>query len=183
MRRACASGRCRRFAHAVGVAALVHLAVALALPSALAQERAEPDYLDDRSTATQLVRSYFNAIERREYARAYSYWEPGAAATQLPPFEEFAAGYTDTLHVDIVLGEVQQDVGAGQLYYQVPVGITSLERDGAVRWFAGCYRAHLARPQLQAIPPFHPMSIQAATVWELADSPDFSDLLAGACAR
>src|SRR5581483_8982233 len=37
------------------------------------------EYIDDRSTATQLVRSYFNAINRREYARAYSYWESGPA--------------------------------------------------------------------------------------------------------
>src|SRR5690349_21727662 len=31
-------------------------------------------YIDDRSTAETLLISYVNAIERREYVRAYSYW-------------------------------------------------------------------------------------------------------------
>jgi hypothetical protein len=151
--------------------------------SALSQNVDGQEYIDDRSSGTQLIRSYFNAVDRREYARAYSYWEPGAAASQLPPFEEFAAGYADTAHADIVLGDVQTDVGAGQLYYLVPVGITAVATDGTVSSYVGCYQAHLARPQLQAVPPFHPMGIQRATVRALGADEDMTAALDDACVR
>ncbi|MCC6629578.1 MAG: hypothetical protein IT340_19540 [Chloroflexi bacterium] len=32
-------------------------------------------YLDDRSDPVQVVRSLYNAVSRREYARAYAYWQ------------------------------------------------------------------------------------------------------------
>ena len=47
--------------------------------------RPEPGYLDDRSGPEQVLRSYVDAINRKEYARAYSYWEAGVATSQLPP--------------------------------------------------------------------------------------------------
>jgi hypothetical protein len=128
------------------------------------------------------VRSYFNAINRHEYARAHSYWEPGAAASQLPPFEEFAGGYADTAWVDVILGEVQGDVGTGQLYWSVPVGIVAGAADGTITSFAGCYRAHLGRPQLQAVPPFHPMGFLSATVQEVGDDQDLAQAMVGVCA-
>jgi hypothetical protein len=47
------------------------LALMTATP-ALAQD--EADYLDDRSTPEAVISSYYNAINRAEYARAYSYF-------------------------------------------------------------------------------------------------------------
>ena len=44
----------------------------------------EPDYLDDRSTAEAVIGSYYDAINRKEYARAYSYREPQAALMEMP---------------------------------------------------------------------------------------------------
>ncbi|MGH6859926.1 MAG: hypothetical protein ACRECY_06700, partial [Phyllobacterium sp.] len=35
-----------------------------------------PEYLDDRSTPETVIKSYYNAINRQEYARAYSYYAP-----------------------------------------------------------------------------------------------------------
>jgi hypothetical protein len=156
-------------------------------PSALtAQVDAAADqYLDDRSTAAQVLASYFNAINRNEYARAYSYWEP-AAATELPPFPEFAQGYSDTARVEVTIGDVRSDVGAGQLYFVAPVALQATTSAGATTWFIGCYTIHLARPQFQAVPPFRPMSIRAANVWEWNDAADRapgSADLAAACTR
>jgi hypothetical protein len=150
--------------------------------SAMVQD-GEPGYLDDRSTASQLVRSYFNAVNRREYARAYSYWQAGAAERDLPPFDEFASGYSHTAAVDLTLGDVTSDVGAGQLYYAVPVVLRATADDGAVTSYIGCYVAHLARPQLQALPPFHPLSIESATFRALQDNEDSTVALSAACAR
>jgi len=44
-------------------------------------------YLDDRSSAEQVVRSYYDAIGRRQYLRAYGYWE---TSPTLPTYDTFA---------------------------------------------------------------------------------------------
>ena len=61
------------------------LAVAIAAPTFAAQ----PPYMDDRSTAASLVRSYYNAINRQEYARAYTYFGDSNAPQS---YASFAAG-------------------------------------------------------------------------------------------
>src|SRR5437870_13856086 len=58
--------------------------------SAVTQPSASPSaapvtaYLDDRSSAEAVVRSYYDAIGRRQYLRAYGYWEP---STTVPAFD------------------------------------------------------------------------------------------------
>jgi hypothetical protein len=45
----------------------------------------------ERSTPVDLLASFYNAINRREYQRAYGYWET-------PPslYDQFVQGYADT---------------------------------------------------------------------------------------
>ena len=138
-------------------------------------------YLDDRSGPEQLLRSYVSALDRKEYLRAYSYWQPEAAAAQLPPFEELARGYADTASVRLVLGQIGGDAGAGQLYYAAPVELVARGTDGGQRGFVGCYRLHLSRPELQAAPPFRPLAIEGAAVQSLPTGADAAVLLARAC--
>jgi hypothetical protein len=47
--------------------------------------------------------------------------------------------------------------------------------------FVGCYRLHLARPDFQIIPPFHPMGIINATVSPVPNNANFASLMSGAC--
>jgi len=167
-----------RWSSLVGVV----LAVA-STANALAQGHApEPGYLDDRSTGESVVNSFYDAINRREYVRAYSYWEPGAAQRELPPFDDFAAGYADTTSVDVTLGEVRTGVGAGQIYFSVPVTLVSTLSDGSTQTFVGCYTLHIGRPQIQAVPPFQPLAIQRATIQQVDDSADTGAPMAQACA-
>ncbi len=72
-------------------------------------------------------------------------------------------------------------MGAGQLYYTVPVVLTATMTDGSAQTFAGCYTFHLGRPSIQAEPPFHPMGIRAASIQEVASGGDQVDLLLNAC--
>src|ERR671931_494020 len=60
---------------------------------------AQAAYYDDRSGPAQLLRSYVSALNRKEYLRAYAYWQPAAAAAQLPPFPEFAQRFADPASV------------------------------------------------------------------------------------
>ena len=141
----------------------------------------ESGYQDDRSTAEAVIGSFYDAINRREYARAYSYWEPGAASRELPPYDEFQQGYADTMSVDVTLGNVGTGVGAGQVYFTVPVTLQSTHSDGSMQTFVGCYTLHIGRPQLQAVPPFHPLSIQNASIQEVNPSADTDALMAQSC--
>ena len=83
-------------------------------------------YLDDRSGAEALITSFSNAINRKEYARAYGYWKSGAA--ELPPYGAFEQGYSSTSAVQVGFGTITGDVGAGQSRYSVPVRITFRSR-------------------------------------------------------
>jgi hypothetical protein len=164
------------------VAAAAIFLLVLGARAARAQDHApEAGYLDDRSTPEAVVNSLYDAINRQEYARAYSYWEPGTDPSQLPPFEEFVQGYATTQLVQVTLGEVGSGVGAGQLYFTVPVTLVATMTDGSVATYVGCYQLHLARPQLQAVPPFRPMGIQRANVEQVDNAADTGDLMSRAC--
>jgi hypothetical protein len=152
----------RRLGISVAAALLLGTVVVTGAASQVAGP-GEPAYVDDRSTPEQVLRSYTSAINRREYARAYSYWESGAA--DLAPYPEFEQGFADTASVELnVVGPVGSGVGAGQLYWGVPVELVAQSTGGETRRFAGCYVLHLARPQLQAVPPFRPIGIRSAAI-------------------
>jgi hypothetical protein len=150
-----------------------------ALPPTATPGSALPGYLDDRSTPQGVILSLFNAINRHEYLRAYSYWED--TAENLPSFEQFQQGYQDTDHVDVNLGLVGGDAGAGQLYYTVPVVLKSESTSGDLQTYAGCYTLHLGQPGIQGEPPFQPLGIRAGTLQTEDNSADSADLLVHAC--
>ena len=75
----------------------------------------DPTYLDDRSTAEAVIRSLYNAIDRGEYARAYGYF---AEEGREPDYEAFAAGYRDTVGVEVLLGEAVAEGAAGSTYWK-----------------------------------------------------------------
>lgn len=120
-----------------------------------------PDYLDDRSTPQKLLESYYNAINRKEYVRAYSYYAEGQ---QGDDFEKYAKGYAGTESVSIKLGSSEPDPGAGQIYWSVPIAIESKLAEGKSQVYTGCYTISMSNPAMQALPPFKPMAIMAGTL-------------------
>ena len=136
-------------------------------------------YVDDRSAGEQVIQSYYNAINRKEYTRAYAYWEAGA--TGLAPFGTFAAGYANTKSVTLQTKPGTTDVGAGQLYYSVPAVVTASNADGSTTLFSGCYKLHLGSPNIQATPPFQPLGIQSARIAQAPSGSNPNDLLSSAC--
>jgi hypothetical protein len=140
-------------------------------------------YLDDRSGPVEVLRSYVNALNRREYARAYSYWEPGAPSGGLPPYPAFEQGYAGTESVDLTTGVGGADAGAGQLYFSVPVTLRARTTDGGVQTFVGCYRLHLTRPELQDTPPYQPLAISSAAVQQVPNDADTATLMSESCGQ
>jgi hypothetical protein len=140
------------------------------------------NYLDDRTGPVEVLSSMFNAINRHQYARAYSYWENAGVSSSVPPFDQFQNGYANTASVMLTTGTPVSNMGAGQIYYSLPAVIVAQTTSGVTQTFSGCYRFHLARPDIQAVPPFMPLAIQSATVNSVANNADQAALLKQACA-
>ena len=138
-------------------------------------------YLDDRSDSVQVLRSFFNAINRFEYLRAYSYWEAAAASSLLPSLDQFTEGYSDTLSVQLITGQVSEDAGAGQTHYRVPVTLLARTRSGQTQTFVGCYALHLSNPGIQSTEPFQPLGIISAVVHQVDNAANTVDLMVSAC--
>ncbi len=137
------------------------------------------NYLDDRSNAVDVLSSLFNAVNRKEYLRAYSYWQTNS---KVGPFDKFQQGYANTASVQLTTGKVTSGVGAGQIYYTVPAVLKAKTTRGATQTFSACYILHLARPEIQGTPPFQPLAIQSATAKVVSNGSDTDDLLEHACA-
>lgn len=129
-----------------------------------------PNYLDDRSTPGSVLQSLYNAINRREYARAYSYWRDSAPPGTPPAYPEFVRGYADTASVHLVTGNVTGEGAAGSVFYTVPVRLEALRTDGSERVFVGCYTLRLVQPAVQE-PPFVPLGIVGSRLRLARDAP------------
>lgn len=129
-------------------------------------------YLDSRSSPEDVIRSYYNSINRKELVRAYSYWSSNG---QAQPYLKFEQGFKDTASVKIVLGKSQTDRGAGQIYTKVPVEVTASQSDNSSQIFSGCYTLHQAVPALYGAPPFVPIQIEQANLQPArAANPNFA---------
>jgi hypothetical protein len=113
----------------------------LALPA-----NAEELYLDDRSDPAALVKSLYNAVNRKEYARAWSYFSTKPAAD----LDAYAQGYADTESVRVAVGVPSEEGAAGSVYYYLPVAIEARSAGSDSQIYAGCYELRLANPQIQA---------------------------------
>jgi heat shock protein HslJ len=97
----------------------------------------EPDNgpRDDRGDPVTTLASYFNAINARDYRRAYRFWDSPPSS-----FEQFARGFADTERVRLLLEPSARVEGAaGSAYAEIPTIIVATTRSGNDRVFAGCY--------------------------------------------
>ncbi len=109
----------------------------------------------------QILKSYYNAINRKEYVRAYYYWESKgkSTASQPPGYPQFEAGYANTAAVQLTTGKVESSGAAGTFYFQVPVTLVATHTDGSQHTYFGCYTIRQPNPKNFGAPPFIPMSI------------------------
>lgn len=105
-----------------------------AIVVAQTDETPEPAY-DNQNSPVDLLASYYNAIERGEYERAYAYWE-NAPQT----FNEFAAGFEDTLAIQLIVQPpTRMDGAAGSVYVQIPTVLFAGHTDGTLHTYSGCF--------------------------------------------
>ncbi len=120
-----------------------------------------PDYRDDRSTPQALIESYYNAVNRKEYVRAYSYYAEGSRE---PDFKAFVKGFEHTKAVRVAVRKTEPDPGAGQIYWSAPVAIEAETDDGKKEVFSGCYTIRMTQPGMQEAPPFKPMELMSGSL-------------------
>ena len=106
----------------------------------------DTQYIDDRSSVSAIVRSLYNAVNSKQYARAWSYYGDTKPAANL---QAYAAGYKDTASIELAFGRAESEGAAGSIFYSLPVAIQAASSDGSTKVFAGCYTARLANPQIQ----------------------------------
>ncbi|MBP0437045.1 DUF1176 domain-containing protein [Tianweitania sediminis] len=117
--------------------------------------RSEVRYTDDRSDPTALLESLYNAINRREYARAWSYF----ARKPAPDLQTYAEGYADTEAVTVKVGLPSgHQAPDGTVHHYVPVAIEATNNDGEGYVYGGCYELKLS-PQQVGGEAFSPLQI------------------------
>jgi hypothetical protein len=93
----------------------------------------------EQQKAVQVIRNYYDAINRKDYDRAYVDWEQNGKASQ-QSFEQFKQGFANTASVTVELGTPGRiDAAAGSLYIETPVTIAATTVSGAREQFAGYY--------------------------------------------
>lgn len=93
---------------------------------------------DDQTSPVHLLASYYNAINRGEYSRAWEYWETPPD----PSFEDFAKGFADTRSVMLVVRPPTRSEGAaGSVYVAIPALLSATHTDGSRHNFVGCFVA------------------------------------------
>lgn len=137
----------------------MHRAALLALLAATPAAAEPPAYRDDRSDPSALVASYYNAISRQEYARAWSYF---GDTPPVADYASFATGYADTTAVELLTGPATSEGAAGSVYSTLPVAIAATTAEGT-RVFAGCYVTRQMQPAIQE-PPFRPIYIESTSL-------------------
>jgi len=96
-----------------------------------------PQPFADQLDPVLLLASFYNAVNLRDYARAYGYWEspPNQAS-----FNQFAQGYADTaVVVGIVRLPLREGVAAGSSYASLQTVLISIRNNGSQQVYAGCY--------------------------------------------
>ncbi|MDN5568741.1 MAG: hypothetical protein L0G27_08375 [Paracoccus sp. (in: a-proteobacteria)] len=120
-------------------------------------------YLDDRSTPQQVIASYYNAIQMRQFARAYSYRlrvVPDEAQDQLDQdYATFRADIAPVTDLRFRVGTGFGDAGAGTIMTALPVVTETTSEDGTVAVQSGCLLVKQVSPDAQDLVPFQPTRI------------------------
>jgi hypothetical protein len=138
-----------------GIVLLLSSGMGILMPVLNASAQDTP-YIDDRSSASTLIQSFYNAVNRKEFARAWAYFGETKPAADL---DAFAEGFKDTAQVRVITGNVASEGAAGSTIYHLPVAIAAFDANGGEKVFGGCYTLRLANPSIQAS-SFEPLHIE-----------------------
>jgi|SRR5689334_14841364 len=90
---------------------------------------------EDRSDPLATLSFYYDAINSKDFHRAYGYWESPPSS-----YEKFETGFADTDKVRLLVElPLRLEGAAGSAFADIPAIIVATTRSGNERVFAGCY--------------------------------------------
>jgi hypothetical protein len=94
--------------------------------------------MDTTASPVEVLASYYNAVNRREYARAYGY----LAAQGRPAFATFAGGYADTgaVHLARLMVASGQQAGNAHAITCVGIALVASSKEGSETGYGGWYQ-------------------------------------------
>lgn len=132
---------------------------------------------EDLDSPVGLLASYYNAISRQEYERAYGYWETPPHA-----YAEFADGFADTAAVQVIVQPpTRYSAAAGSRYVDIPTVLIAQHHDGTQSTFAGCFVTRTANLRPPDIPEPDVWHLYSADLAQVPNDGDIPALLADAC--
>jgi hypothetical protein len=89
----------------------------------------------DSNDPIAALADYYNAINARDYKRAFGYWESPPSS-----FDKFARGFADTGRVTLLVDpSIRIEGAAGSAFADISTVVIADTRGGNERVFAGCY--------------------------------------------
>jgi hypothetical protein len=131
----------------------------------------------EHSAPDELLRAYYDAINGKDYARAYGYWENPPTTS----FDEFVQGYGDTASVALTLGPVTSEGAVGSRYARLPTVLVATHTDGRRETFAGCYIARQTNADVDPSPRGGKWFLYSATINSSPSDTSTEQLLAQGC--
>jgi len=124
------------------------------------REGKPPDQMNENVNGpVEMLALFYDAVNRRDYERAYRYWETPATS-----LEEFSRGYANTANVQLIVQPpIRVEGAAGSLYVEIPTVLVARQRDGSQRVFAGCYVARRSNIQTESSWRIYKASVSAVT--------------------
>ncbi|MEO8288499.1 MAG: hypothetical protein ABI670_18910 [Chloroflexota bacterium] len=140
-------------------------------------------FYENRNDPVGTLKSFYNAITRKEYERAYSYFNgaPNPLPDLAPPYNQFVQGYADTTLVTLAVGKVTVGAGAGNLFANFSAVVTATHTDGSTHTFAGCYVMHRVNDGISPNPDDVLWHIYSANLSEVPANSSLDTLLAQPC--
>ena len=103
---------------------------------------------DDQSSAMAALVSYVDAINRRDFRRAYGYWESPSQS-----YGDFVKGFADTKSVILaVCVPTHEEGAAGSLYSEIKTMLLATHKDGSKHVFVGHYTMRTSNPSISGQP-------------------------------
>lgn len=141
-------------------------------------EPAVPAAYDESTDPMRMITSYINAINRKEYERAYGYWH-----TPSQTLKQFEQGYATTANVTATFASASGiDAATSQRRTAIAVVLDATHTDGTTQRYSGCYVAWTTVPGVSDNPNDSLWHIEDATVAEAPPSSSLATLLATGCA-
>lgn len=136
-----------------------------------------PFPFEDLESPVELLASYYNAINRQDYQRAYAYWEAPPSS-----YDDFVNGFADTTSIQLIVQPpTRYDGAAGSLYAAIPTVLIAQHTDSTQLTYAGCFvtrKPNLSPPDLPQKDVWH---LYSTDIVQVSDDSAIPTLLSEAC--